>query len=160
MKRWFPIHRRNFRRTLLLSILIASGTTLIGNPTPQVTRAPLTTVRLIPPYSSEPVDLVGSSWYRTRASWTNVRPRYCYDRATSTRPARRTLVPNISMWTAHKTIRCGTKLDVRRNGRTIVVAVWDRGPYVTGRALDLSKYAFSRLAPTSAGVITVYWRVR
>ena len=58
---------------------------------------------------------------------------------------------------AHKTIPKGIVLTVTNlnNGATITCEVGDRGPYVEGRILDLSKYAFSRLAPPSTGLIPV-----
>jgi rare lipoprotein A len=58
---------------------------------------------------------------------------------------------------AHKTIPKGTVVTVTNlnNGATINCEVGDRGPYAEGRILDLSKYAFSRLASTSSGVIPV-----
>ena len=55
---------------------------------------------------------------------------------------------------AHKTIAKGTVLTVTNvnTGAQITCEVGDRGPYVDGRILDLSKYAFSRLAnPSSCG---------
>jgi hypothetical protein len=41
---------------------------------------------------------------------------------------------------AHRTLPCGTKVTFRNpaNGRTITVAVVDRGPYVSGRTWDLT----------------------
>lgn len=58
---------------------------------------------------------------------------------------------------AHKTIPKGMILTVTnlKNGAQITCEVGDRGPYVEGRILDLSKYAFSRLASPSAGLIPV-----
>jgi rare lipoprotein A len=58
---------------------------------------------------------------------------------------------------AHKTIPKGTVLTVTNvnTGASINCEVGDRGPYVEGRILDLSKYAFSRLANPSSGLIWV-----
>lgn len=44
---------------------------------------------------------------------------------------------------AHKTLKFGTKLKVTNlhNGRFVFVKVTDRGPYVRGRVIDLSKAA-------------------
>lgn len=58
---------------------------------------------------------------------------------------------------AHKTIAKGTVLTVTNvnTGASITCEVGDRGPYVEGRILDLSKYAFSRLANPSSGLIWV-----
>jgi len=58
---------------------------------------------------------------------------------------------------AHKTVPKGTVLTVLNvnNGKSITCEVGDRGPYVEGRILDLGKYAFSRLANPSTGLIWV-----
>ena len=53
----------------------------------------------------------------------------------------------------------GTRLRVTHGERSVVVTVTDRGPskrlVKQGRIIDLSVRAFRRLAPLSAGVITV-----
>jgi rare lipoprotein A len=66
-----------------------------------------------------------------------------------------------AMTAAHKTFRFGTRLKVtnRANGKSVVVRINDRGPYVSGRCLDLSTGAFSRIASTSAGVASVTYQV-
>lgn len=58
---------------------------------------------------------------------------------------------------AHKTLPFGTKVRVTNinNGKTVVVKINDRGPFVKGRILDLSRSAFSSIASTSSGVIEV-----
>ena len=58
---------------------------------------------------------------------------------------------------AHKKLPFGTKVRVTNlaNGKTVVVKINDRGPFVKGRILDLSKSAFSSIASTSSGVINV-----
>jgi rare lipoprotein A (peptidoglycan hydrolase) len=47
--------------------------------------------------------------------------------------------PN-AMTAAHKSLPMGSRVTVfnRRNGRTVTVRINDRGPYVTGRVIDLS----------------------
>ena len=45
------------------------------------------------------------------------------------------------------------------NGKSVVVRVNDRGPYVAGRCLDLSRAAFSQIASTGAGVVNVKYTV-
>lgn len=54
---------------------------------------------------------------------------------------------------AHKTMRLGTKIEVTNpeNGRSVVVRVNDRGPFIRGRVLDLSKAAALHLDMISAG---------
>ena len=58
---------------------------------------------------------------------------------------------------AHKKLPFGTKVRVTNlaNGKTVVVKINDRGPFIKGRILDLSRSAFSSIANTSSGVIEV-----
>jgi rare lipoprotein A len=44
-----------------------------------------------------------------------------------------------TMGVANKTLPCGTELTLRYNGRSVRVAVIDRGPYVAGREFDLTE---------------------
>ena len=52
---------------------------------------------------------------------------------------------------AHKTLPFGTKLNVCYE-RCAVVRVNDRGPYIPGRSLDLSKGAADAIGLTNSGV--------
>ncbi|WP_339898105.1 septal ring lytic transglycosylase RlpA family protein [uncultured Gilvimarinus sp.] len=58
---------------------------------------------------------------------------------------------------AHRTLPFGTKVRVTNleNGRDIVVKINDRGPFIPGRVIDLSRSAFSELADTKVGLIDV-----
>lgn len=58
---------------------------------------------------------------------------------------------------AHKTLPKGTLVKVTNleNGKSVVVTIDDRGPYVDGRIIDLSDDAFARLAPLSKGTVSV-----
>jgi len=60
--------------------------------------------------------------------------------------------PN-AMTAAHKTLRFGTKVRVtnKRNGRSVIVRINDRGPFTKGRVLDLSKAAASKLGYINRG---------
>lgn len=62
---------------------------------------------------------------------------------------------------AHKTMAFNTRVRVTNpaNGKSVVVRVNDRGPYVAGRCLDLSRAAFSQIASTGAGVVNVKYTV-
>ena len=63
---------------------------------------------------------------------------------------------------AHRWLPFGTRLKVtnQSNGRSVIVRVNDRGPYVGGRDLDLSYGAFSSIANPSQGHVRVcYSRV-
>ena len=61
---------------------------------------------------------------------------------------------------AHRSLPFGTRLRVTHGGRSVVIRVNDRGPFVAGRDLDLSYAAFNALASPSRGHINVcYSRV-
>lgn len=62
---------------------------------------------------------------------------------------------------AHRTLPFGTHVKVinKQNGRSVVVRVNDRGPFVKGRIIDLSRSAFKSIASTNAGVISVHIQV-
>lgn len=58
---------------------------------------------------------------------------------------------------AHRTIPLGTKVKVTnlRNGRSVVVKINDRGPWLRGRVIDLSEAAAKRLHFAQRGVVPV-----
>ncbi|QWG23741.1 septal ring lytic transglycosylase RlpA family protein [Bradyrhizobium sediminis] len=57
-----------------------------------------------------------------------------------------------AMTAAHRTLPFGTKLRVTHGGRSVVVTINDRGPFIKGRVLDLSTGAARAVGLTSAGV--------
>jgi rare lipoprotein A len=57
-----------------------------------------------------------------------------------------------AMTAAHRTLPFGTKLKVTHGGRSVVVTINDRGPFIRGRVLDLSTGAARAIGLTSAGV--------
>ena len=57
-----------------------------------------------------------------------------------------------AMTCAHRSLPFGTKLRVTHNGRSVVVTINDRGPFIKGRVLDLSTGAARAVGLTSAGV--------
>ncbi len=58
---------------------------------------------------------------------------------------------------AHKKLPFGTKVKVTniKNGKSVIVRINDRGLFIKGRIIDLSKLAFSRIGNTDSGVINV-----
>lgn len=62
---------------------------------------------------------------------------------------------------ANKTLPFNTRVRVTNaaNGKSVVVRINDRGPYVSGRCLDLSRAAFAAIASLGSGVITVHYQV-
>jgi rare lipoprotein A len=60
----------------------------------------------------------------------------------------------MALTAAHKSLTFGTLLKVTnpRNGRSVIVRINDRGPYIQGRDLDLSKGAAIELGMLKKGV--------
>ena len=58
---------------------------------------------------------------------------------------------------AHRTLPFGTKLKVtnQKNGKSVIVRINDRGPFIKGRVIDLSKAAANRLGFISSGVTNI-----
>ena len=58
-----------------------------------------------------------------------------------------------AMTAAHKKLPFGAKMRVtnQRNGKSVVVRINDRGPFIKGRVLDLSKAAAHKLGFINAG---------
>jgi rare lipoprotein A len=59
-----------------------------------------------------------------------------------------------AMTCAHRSLPFGTKLRVTHGGRSVVVTVNDRGPFVRGRVLDLSTAAARAVGITGVGAVT------
>ena len=55
---------------------------------------------------------------------------------------------------AHRSLPFGTKLRVTHGGRSIVVTVNDRGPFIHGRVLDLSTAAARAVGISGVGQVT------
>jgi rare lipoprotein A len=58
-----------------------------------------------------------------------------------------------AMTAAHRTLPFGTRIKVtnRNNGKSVVVRINDRGPFVKGRVLDLSRGAARQLGFVKSG---------
>ncbi|MFB9268894.1 septal ring lytic transglycosylase RlpA family protein [Bradyrhizobium erythrophlei] len=57
-----------------------------------------------------------------------------------------------AMTAAHRSLPFGTKLRVTHGGRSVIVTINDRGPFIRGRVLDLSTGAARAIGLTGAGV--------
>ncbi|AGR47977.1 rare lipoprotein A [Sinorhizobium phage phiM12] len=66
-----------------------------------------------------------------------------------------------AMTAAHKSLKFGTKLKVtnQRNGKSVVVTINDRGPFIRGRKLDLSKGAASKIGMVRSGHAKVCYNI-
>ena len=98
----------------------------------------------------------GSSWRDANASaghsFSGVASMYGNESGPRTASGQRF---NASAMTcAHRSLPFGTKLRVSHGGRSIIVTVNDRGPFVRGRVLDLSTGAARALGISGLGHIT------
>jgi rare lipoprotein A len=82
-----------------------------------------------------------------------------YTTAEGTRTASGRRLSNGALTAAHKSLKFGTKVRVtnKKNGRSVVVTITDRGPYVRGRVIDLTPagaraLGFNGLAPVTLAV--------
>ncbi len=62
---------------------------------------------------------------------------------------------------AHPRLRFGTMVEVvnPRNGKSVVVRINDRGPFIKGRIIDVSKAAARELGMIRSGVAKVCYKV-
>lgn len=62
---------------------------------------------------------------------------------------------------AHRSLKFGTKVQVtnKRNGKSVIVRINDRGPFIRGRVIDLSKAAASQIGMVSSGHASICYRV-
>ncbi len=62
--------------------------------------------------------------------------------------------PN-AMTAAHRTLPFGALVRVTYQGRSVVVRINDRGPFVRGRDIDLSEGAARRIGLPGVGAVTI-----
>lgn len=101
-----------------------------------------------PALATAPYETGGASWYGGKRH---------HGRATASgRP--------FNQWgttAAHRSLPFGTRVRIRNltNGRTADVTIADRGPFIRGRVIDVSRHTADALGMTRAGVARVELRV-
>jgi rare lipoprotein A len=82
-----------------------------------------------------------------------------YSTSEGTRTASGRRLSNSALTAAHKSLPFGTKVRVtnKKNGRSVVVTITDRGPFIRGRVIDLTPagaraLGFNGLASVSLAV--------
>ena len=100
--------------------------------------------------TTEP-ELAVKSVQHGKASWYSIKTNY------GTRTASGQRLKNDAATAAHKTLPMGTQVRVinESNGKSEVVTITDRGPYVKGRIIDLTIGAAERLGFAKRGVAPV-----
>jgi rare lipoprotein A len=101
----------------------------------------------------------GSSWRDANASFGSTGHSFSgiasmYGNESGSRTASGQHFNENAMTCAHRSLPFGTKLRVSHGGRSIVVTVNDRGPFVRGRVIDLSKGAARALGISGLSQIT------
>ena len=161
-------------RTFLEANLEATTTTTTAPPTTTTTAAPTTTTTKPKPTTTTTAKATTTT---AKPTTTTARPTTTTAAPTTTTTAKPTTTSTMGppppccrqeggasyhdyadpTTCAHRSLPKGTALKVTNlaNGKTTSCVVNDRGPYVEGRIIDLSKPAFSEIASLSDGVIRV-----
>src|SRR5690606_37488519 len=86
-----------------------------------------------------------------KASWYSIRTNY------GTKTASGQRLSNNAATAAHKTLPMGTKVRVinEDNGKSEVLTINDRGPYIKGRIIDVTVGAAERLGFMNRGITRV-----
>jgi rare lipoprotein A len=97
---------------------------------------------------------VGSSWIGFSESGL---ASYYADKHQNRKTANGELYKHNLKTAAHKKLPFGSNVKVTNmsNGKSVMVKINDRGPFVKGRIIDLSKSAFSSIGSMSSGLINV-----
>jgi rare lipoprotein A len=108
-----------------------------------------------PQAATEPAKVETEKTYRTTSTQTGQASYYGYGAGSQTASGAR-FNPN-AMTAAHRTLPFGTKVRVtnKRNGKTVIVTINDRGPFIRGRIIDLSTAAAGVIGMRSSGVAPV-----
>jgi rare lipoprotein A len=107
--------------------------------------------------SNSPRNSSNSSWRDANAAVTPSAHTFSgmasfYGSESGSRTASGQRMNSNGMTAAHRTLPFGTKLRVTHGGRSVIVTINDRGPFIRGRVLDLSTGAARAIGLTSAGV--------
>jgi rare lipoprotein A len=78
----------------------------------------------------------------------NAHASYYHDQFNGRKTASGKKFNNSDLTAAHKKLPFGTKLKItnEKNNKCVIITVTDRGPFVNGREIDLSKRAFMNIA--------------
>jgi rare lipoprotein A len=123
---------------------------LIGN------ASPLGQIANLPARSSLPTKLPHQIAVKVQDTFKGIASYYGYDFSGNKTATGERFNPN-GMTAAHRSLPFGTRVRVTNthNGRSVVVRINDRGPYIRGRVIDLSLGAARILGMMSSGVAPV-----
>lgn len=83
----------------------------------------------------------------------NSHASYYHDKFNGRKTASGVKFSNSKLTAAHKKLPFGTKLKItnKKNKKSVIVVINDRGPFVNGREIDLSKKAFMDITSNKSG---------
>ena len=83
----------------------------------------------------------------------NAHASYYHDKFDGRKTASGVRFDNSKLTAAHKKLPFGTKLKItnEKNNKSVIVVVTDRGPFINGREIDLSKKAFMDITSNKKG---------
>lgn len=92
-----------------------------------------------------------SGKYKYKLLKTNAHASYYHQKFNGRRTASGQIFSNEKYTAAHKKLPFGTKVRVTnpQNGKSVIVTINDRGPFVKGRDIDLSRRAFFDIAKSA-----------
>ncbi|MDY3547482.1 septal ring lytic transglycosylase RlpA family protein [Riemerella anatipestifer] len=86
---------------------------------------------------------------------------YYHDKFNGRKTASGEIFNNSEFTAAHKRLPFGTLVEITnlRTGKSVVVRVNDRGPYVKGRSFDLSKAAYNAIGAHKRGTMPITYKI-
>lgn len=86
---------------------------------------------------------------------------YYHDKFNGRLTASGEVFDNSELTAANKSLPFGTLVEITnlRNGKSVIVRINDRGPYVKGRSFDLSKAAFEAIGNHKRGVMPISYKI-
>jgi rare lipoprotein A len=90
---------------------------------------------------------------KTKLYKENAHASYYHDKFNGRKTASGAKFDNNKLTAAHKKLPFGTKLKItnEKNNKSVIVVINDRGPFVNGREIDLSKKAFMDVTSNKGG---------
>ena len=124
-------------------------------PAPVQKKVAMAPERLEEPKAAAEASSIASKVAASRPAQSGMASYYGTESGSQTASGAR-FVPS-AMTAAHRTLPFGTKVRVtnKSNGRSVIVTINDRGPFVGGRVIDLSTGAAGAIGMLGAGVAPV-----
>ena len=105
--------------------------------------------------SNDSIEVISLADYKTGIA------SYYHDKFHGRKTASGKLYNKNEMTCAHKTLPFGTKLHVINvhNNKDVIVTVTDRGPFIKGRVIDLSRAAATKLNFMGKGLQRIRYKI-